>query len=105
MSYVYFRLPHSTHIFRNRLTTEPEEIASLAELNGRRGFVIAPFAPSADCPILLMVCIAPSVPPMSVSGVAIIHVPLRSVENIVTNMRGYLRQARAKSVSGVGDAH
>lgn len=54
MSYVYFRLPHSTHIFRNRLTTEPEEIASLAELNGRRGFVIAPFAPSADCPILLM---------------------------------------------------
>ena len=54
MSYVYFRLPHSTPIFRNRLTTEPEEIASLAELNGRRGFVIAPFAPSADCPILLM---------------------------------------------------
>ena len=24
MSYVYFRLPHSTHIFRNRLTTEPD---------------------------------------------------------------------------------
>ena len=54
MSYVYFRLPHSTHVFRNRLSTEPEEIASLAELNGRRGFVIAPFAPSADCPILLL---------------------------------------------------
>lgn len=45
MSYVYFRLPHSTHVFRNRLSTEPEEIASLAELNGRRGFVIAPFTP------------------------------------------------------------
>lgn len=54
MSYVYFRLPHSTHVFRNRLSTEPEEIASLAELNGRRGFVIAPFAPSNDCPILLL---------------------------------------------------
>lgn len=54
MSYVYFRLPHSTHVFRNRLSTEPEEIASLAELNGRRGFVIAPFAPSDDCPILLL---------------------------------------------------
>ena len=54
MSYVYFRLPHSTHVFRNRLSTEPEEIASLAELNGRRGFVIAPFTPSDDCPILLL---------------------------------------------------
>ena len=54
MSFVYFRLPHTTQVYRNRLDNEPEEIASLAELNGRRGFVIAPFEPSAQCPILLL---------------------------------------------------
>lgn len=54
MSFVYFRLPHSTQIFRNRLSAEPEELVSPAELNGKRGFVIAPFTQSADCPILLL---------------------------------------------------
>lgn len=54
MSFAYFRLPHTRQVYRNRLTAEPEEIASLAELNGRRGFVIAPFAPSAECPVLLL---------------------------------------------------
>ena len=54
MSFVYFRLPHTTQVYRNRLDNEPKEIASLAELNGRRGFVIAPFEPSAQCPILLL---------------------------------------------------
>lgn len=54
MSYVYFRLPHSTQIFRNKLSAEPEELMSAAELNGRRGFVIAPFAPTGGHPILLL---------------------------------------------------
>ncbi|WP_308268046.1 isochorismate synthase [Prevotella sp.] len=54
MSFVYFRLPHTTQVYRNRLNNEPEEIASLAELNGRRGFVIAPFDKSDQCPILLL---------------------------------------------------
>ena len=54
MSFVYYRLPHTKQVYRNRLSTEPEEIASLAELNGRRGFVIAPFAVSPDAPILLL---------------------------------------------------
>lgn len=54
MSFVYFRLPHTSQVYRNRLTAEPEELASPAELNGRRGFVIAPFAASADCPVLLL---------------------------------------------------
>ncbi len=54
MSFVYYRLPHTQQVYRNRITKEPEEIASLAELNGRRGFVIAPFATSTDCPILLL---------------------------------------------------
>lgn len=54
MSFVYFRLPHSTQVYGNRITDEPEEIASLAELNGQRGFVIAPFAPSEQCPVLLL---------------------------------------------------
>lgn len=54
MSFVYYRLPHTSQVYRNRLAAEPEEIASLAELNGRRGFVIAPFAPSDVCPVLLL---------------------------------------------------
>lgn len=54
MSFVYFRLPHSRQVYRNALTDEPEEIASIAELNDRRGFVIAPFSPSDKCPILLL---------------------------------------------------
>ena len=54
MSYAYFRLPHSQLIYRNTLHDEPEEIGSMAELNGRRGFVIAPFAPDSHTPILLL---------------------------------------------------
>ncbi len=68
MSFVYYRLPHTTQVYRNRLTSEPEEIASLAELNGRRGFVIAPFAPSATCPILLMPTDWETVDPMADAG-------------------------------------
>ena len=54
MNFVYYRLPHTQQVFRGVMRKEPEELASLAELNGRRGFVIAPFAPSDDCPILLL---------------------------------------------------
>ena len=54
MNFVYYRLPHTQQVFRGVMRKGPEELASLAELNGRRGFVIAPFAPSDDCPILLL---------------------------------------------------
>lgn len=54
MSLIYYRKPHDTTIYRNRCTDEPEELHSLAQLNGRSGFVIAPFAVTKDCPILLL---------------------------------------------------
>lgn len=54
MSFVYFRLPHTQQVYRNRLDAEPEELSSLEQLNGRRGFVIAPFAAGDGCPILLV---------------------------------------------------
>ena len=54
MSYVYFRLPHSDKAFRNTLDEEPEEFATMGELNGRQGFVIAPFATSEELPVLLL---------------------------------------------------
>ena len=54
MSFVYYRLPHSRQIYCNKLSAEPEELSSLSELNGRGGFVIAPFVPSDDCPVLLL---------------------------------------------------
>lgn len=54
MSFAYFRLPHEQRAYRNVLSEEPEELASLDELNGQRGFVIAPFAASDECPVLLL---------------------------------------------------
>lgn len=54
MSFVAYRLPRQKQFMLNRLHDKPETIGSLAELNGRKGFVIAPFAPSAECPILLI---------------------------------------------------
>lgn len=54
MSFVYYRLPHTDKAFRNKLDNEPEEFYSLTELNGKRGFVIAPFYADKDCPILLL---------------------------------------------------
>ena len=50
-----YRLPNAAHY--TRLTQHegsPETVGSLALLNGRSGFVIAPFAPSEDYPILLL---------------------------------------------------
>ncbi len=54
MSFVAYRLPRQQHFMLNCLHDEPETIGTLAGLNGRKGFVIAPFAPSAACPILLL---------------------------------------------------
>lgn len=53
-SIVYYRLPHANHIFRNTRHCEPLTLASVAELNGREGFVIAPFMTGGDCPVLLL---------------------------------------------------
>ena len=54
MSFVYYRLPQTDWAYCNRLHDEPEELASLSELGGRRGFVIAPFSTNSECPILLL---------------------------------------------------
>lgn len=54
-AFAFYRLPykhHCTLVMQN--DDAPEELASVADLNGKSGFVIAPFAPSDDCPILLM---------------------------------------------------
>lgn len=54
MSFAAYRLPLQKHVMLNRRHDEPEVIASAAELNGREGFVIAPFAADSKCPILLL---------------------------------------------------
>ena len=54
MSFVFYRLPRQKRIMMNLLHCEPETLASPRELNGKKGFVIAPFAPSCLCPILLI---------------------------------------------------
>ena len=50
-----YRLPNEVQVTRLVQTEgEPEQLQSVAELNGKEGFVIAPFAVSGECPVLLM---------------------------------------------------
>lgn len=55
IAFAYYRLPylhHATYMAQHE--GEPEVLSSVAELNGKEGFVIAPFAPSGECPVVLM---------------------------------------------------
>ena len=55
IAFAYYRLPylhHATYVAQHE--GEPEVLSSVTELNGKEGFVIAPFAPSGKCPVVLM---------------------------------------------------
>ena len=53
--YAIYRLPHETHATLVQQTDgDPAELLSCAELNGRSGFVVAPFEVRADQPVLLI---------------------------------------------------
>ena len=54
-AFAYYRLPylhHATQMIQHE--GEPEVLGSVAELNGKEGFVVAPFSPSSDCPVVLI---------------------------------------------------
>ena len=54
-AFAYYRLPylhHATQMIQHE--GEPEVLDSVAELNGKEGFVVAPFSPSSDCPVVLI---------------------------------------------------
>ena len=54
-AFAFYRLPYKnsyTLVMQN--DDDPEKLSSIDELNGKSGFVIAPFMPSEECPILLM---------------------------------------------------
>lgn len=54
-AFAYYRLPylhHATKMIQHE--GEPEILSSVAELNGKQGFVVAPFSPSSDCPVVLI---------------------------------------------------
>lgn len=54
-AFAYYRLPYLHHAhYAVQHEGEPEVLSSVAELNGKEGFVIAPFSPSGDCPVLLI---------------------------------------------------
>ena len=54
-SYAMYRLPHGREIVRiTQSTGLPEELQSYSALNGRSGFVFAPFCISQSCPVLLI---------------------------------------------------
>ena len=52
LSFAVFRLPYASEC--TLIVGETVELTSCAELSSRQGFVVAPFAPSASCPILLI---------------------------------------------------
>ena len=50
-----YRLPHADHAtLIQQMDGEPERLRSCAELNGRKGFVVAPFEVTDEQPILLI---------------------------------------------------
>lgn len=54
-SFAYYRLPYGKqYTVFEQTEGEPEEIFSLSSLNGKAGFVIAPFKPSQKEPVLLL---------------------------------------------------
>lgn len=54
-AFAIYRLPHQQQcVLVEQIGGLPRELPSCAELCGCEGFVMAPFAPSADCPILLL---------------------------------------------------
>lgn len=54
-AYAIYRLPHANYCTRIEQTDgEPEELLSCVELNGKEGFVVAPFEVKEQQPILLI---------------------------------------------------
>ena len=54
-AYAIYRLPHEDHAtFIRQAEGEPVELRSLAELNGKQGFVVAPFEVKENQPILVI---------------------------------------------------
>ena len=54
-SFALYRLPHSSSCtLMQQISGQPEELHSFEDLNGRSGFVLAPFHIESDCPLLLM---------------------------------------------------
>ena len=54
-AYAIYRLPHEDHATQIRQTEgEPVELKTLTELNGRSGFVVAPFEVTDSQPILVI---------------------------------------------------
>ncbi len=54
-AYAIYRLPHEDHatIIRQK-AGDPVELQSLSDLNGRCGFVVAPFEVKGDQPVVLI---------------------------------------------------
>lgn len=54
-SFAYYRLPYADrYTVMVQTEGEPERLASCTGLNGRNGFVLAPFSVSSGCPVLLI---------------------------------------------------
>ena len=54
-SFALFRLPYQEEMTLIMQTSgEPLEVDACVELSGKSGFVIAPFAPSAECPVCII---------------------------------------------------
>ena len=51
--FVYYRLPGDCCYTEIRQQDPPMALPTVEQLDGRQGFVMAPFAPDEECPVLL----------------------------------------------------
>lgn len=53
-SFAYYRLPYADHYHRIVSDEAPLVLNSLEDIDGREGFVIAPFVASVECPVVII---------------------------------------------------
>jgi len=85
MSFAIYRLPYAQECTLIAQTSgKPQEFHSCAELTGKQGFVMAPFAPSVEHPILL---IRPDVIETETNVIFLTQIPLLSFARIKESPR------------------
>ncbi len=91
-AFAFYRLPYKqAYTLVMQKDDDPEELYSVDELNGKSGFVIAPFMPTELCPILLM---RPDV---------VKHFNLKAEEEPQQTLAAATRIAKSEVHSGVSD--
>jgi isochorismate synthase len=92
-NYVIYRLPDKDQCVYMSSQSQPVALNSVVDLNGREGFVITPFAPSDENPVLLLVPDHTEI------------VKIRMEKDSVSGNRDAVSSSKACDVSGERDAY